>query len=264
MFIVRLATAADAGEILRILRESFDQVLLPYTIWTTEGSSAYLRDLLAFNASTTAVIYTVAQVDGEVVGFTEFRRGHRHLFLNHIHIQTSCRGNGMGRRLLLESLGLVSTGEPFRIELDVIETNEPAYRWYRSLGFKFVEGRIWAEIDGWPGACDDSQLAFFDGMAPANCLQARYGFSQFFVQTSAGSVSVGRIGEELYRITAATMLRDGAGLRLLYHLDPVRRLFCLVPTVDYEREVSVSNRVLGQSHRLAVDGTYVLSMLRKE
>jgi GNAT superfamily N-acetyltransferase len=82
----------------------------------------------------------VAEVDGEVVGFTlwflsfsTFRGGHG-IYLEDLFVRPDRRGTGLGRALLTELAEECVRRGYARLEWAVLEWNEPAIGFYTSLG----------------------------------------------------------------------------------------------------------------------------------
>lgn len=82
----------------------------------------------------------VAAVDGEVVGcalwFLNFStwRGVHGIYLEDLYVQPAHRGNGVGRALLASLAGECVRRGYARLEWAVLDWNDPAIRFYRSLG----------------------------------------------------------------------------------------------------------------------------------
>jgi len=82
----------------------------------------------------------VAEVDGEVVGtalwFLNFStwRGTHGIYLEDLYVRPSQRGSGLGRALLTELARECVANGYERLEWSVLDWNEPAIGFYRSLG----------------------------------------------------------------------------------------------------------------------------------
>jgi GNAT superfamily N-acetyltransferase len=87
----------------------------------------------------------VAVVAGEVVGcalwFLNFStwRGVHGIYLEDLYVQPAHRGQGLGRALLRELARECGRRGYARLEWAVLEWNEPAIRFYRSLGAELQE-----------------------------------------------------------------------------------------------------------------------------
>ncbi|HEU4965023.1 MAG TPA: GNAT family N-acetyltransferase [Bacilli bacterium] len=89
-------------------------------------------------------MYTVAVVDGEVVGAAMLKRGqlemHRHTCDYRIWIGPNYRGLGIGKRFMLYSIDWARAHGLRKFCLDVFSNNERAIDLYKKYGF-IVEGR---------------------------------------------------------------------------------------------------------------------------
>jgi len=87
----------------------------------------------------------VAVVDGQVVGcalwFLNFStwRGTHGIYIEDLYVQPSHRGKGLGRALLVELARECSRRGYARLEWAVLDWNEPAISFYRSLGAQSQE-----------------------------------------------------------------------------------------------------------------------------
>lgn len=87
-----------------------------------------------------AVYCHVAEVEGEVVGmalwFLNFSTwlGRHGIYLEDLFVQPAHRGLGLGRALLETLVGIARERGYGRVEWVVLDWNEPAHAFYRSLG----------------------------------------------------------------------------------------------------------------------------------
>jgi len=86
-----------------------------------------------------AVEALVARLEGERVGFalyfTSFSTwlGRRGLYLEDLYVRPAARGRGVGRALLARLARIATSRGCRRLEWSVLDWNEPAIRFYRSL-----------------------------------------------------------------------------------------------------------------------------------
>jgi GNAT superfamily N-acetyltransferase len=132
---IRPATPDDAATILRFIRELAAYEREPDAVVATEAD--LLRDGWSEPARFTAVI---ADYDGAAAGFALYFttystwRGHHGLRLEDIYVTPGLRGHGIGKALLARVAAIaVAQGCP-RLEWDVLNWNEPAIAFYRSIG----------------------------------------------------------------------------------------------------------------------------------
>ncbi len=132
---IRPATPADIAVILRFIRELALYEREPDAVFATEAD--LLRDGWGPAPRFRSVI---AEHDGEPVGFALFFssystwRGHHGIRLEDLYVTPSARGKGIGKALLRHLAQIaVAEGCP-RLEWDVLNWNQPAIDFYRSVG----------------------------------------------------------------------------------------------------------------------------------
>ena len=146
---VREAVAADVPVILQLVHELADYEREPDAVETTE---AMLHDAL-FGPGAVAACH-VAVLDGEVVGFALWYvtfstwKGRPGLWLEDLFVRPAARGSGLGKALLRSLAAVcVERGYP-RFEWWVLDWNEPARGFYRSLGAVPQEDWTTFRVDG--------------------------------------------------------------------------------------------------------------------
>ncbi len=97
-----------------------------------------------------AVFCHVAEVDGEVVGFAlwflNFSTwlGRHGIYLEDLYVQPAYRGLGLGKALLQTLADIANERGYPRVEWWVLDWNEPAHAFYRSLGAEPMdEWTVW-------------------------------------------------------------------------------------------------------------------------
>ena len=137
---IRPASAADAPLILRFIRELADYERLSGEVVATE---ALLRDTL-FGASPAAEVH-LAFWSGEPAGFALFFEncstflGRRGIYLEDLFVRPQFRAKGIGKALLKGIARLARERECGRLEWAVLDWNEPAIRFYKSLGARAMD-----------------------------------------------------------------------------------------------------------------------------
>lgn len=87
----------------------------------------------------------IAELEGEPVGFALFFHnystwlGRPGLYLEDIYVRPHARGRGVGRRLFTYLIDLARERRCGRMEWVVLDWNEPAIRFYESLGAKGMD-----------------------------------------------------------------------------------------------------------------------------
>lgn len=114
------------------------------------------EDLLAeqlFGARPAAEV-VMAEVDGAPAGFALYFHsfstflGRRGLYLEDLFVRPSFRGRGVGRALMVHLAGLAVERGCGRFEWSVLDWNEGAIRFYRSLGAVGLDGWTVQRLDG--------------------------------------------------------------------------------------------------------------------
>jgi GNAT superfamily N-acetyltransferase len=132
---IRPATVADVPVIARLIRALAEYEHLAHAVTLDEND---LREHL-FGARPYAEAL-VAEDAGEVVGFALFFhnystfRGKPGIYLEDLFVLPERRGQGHGKALLVELAKIAVARGCARLEWSVLDWNEPALRFYRSLG----------------------------------------------------------------------------------------------------------------------------------
>jgi GNAT superfamily N-acetyltransferase len=133
--VIRPAAADDVPLILRFIRELAEYERLLHEVVATED---VLRGTL-FGPHPYAEV-AIAEVDGEPAGFALFFHnfstflGRPGIYLEDLYVRPALRGRGVGRALLRHLARLAVERRCGRLEWWVLDWNEPAIRFYRSLG----------------------------------------------------------------------------------------------------------------------------------
>ena len=143
-----------------VAERDVDEVLgLIHDLAAYERSAASVvidRELLtaALFSPTPAVFGHVAEVDGRLVGmaiwFVTFSTwtGHHGIYLEDLYVRPEVRGQGIGSSLLAELAALARRERYTRIEWSVLDWNEDALAFYRSIGARAMDEWTVHRIDG--------------------------------------------------------------------------------------------------------------------
>jgi GNAT superfamily N-acetyltransferase len=132
---IRPATEADVPLILRFIRELAEYERLRHEVVATEER---LRETL-FGVRPAAEV-VIAEDAGEPVGFALFFHNYSTflaqpgIYLEDLYVRPEARGRGVGRALLAHLARLARERDCGRLEWWVLDWNESAIRFYRSLG----------------------------------------------------------------------------------------------------------------------------------
>lgn len=132
---IRPATEADVPLVLGFIRELADYERLSHEVVATEDG---IRDgLFGPNAAAEAVL---AHWHGDPAGFALYFHnfstfaGRAGIYLEDLYVKPEHRGNGIGKALLIHLARLARDRNCARLEWAVLDWNQPAIDFYRSLG----------------------------------------------------------------------------------------------------------------------------------
>ena len=135
VIVIRPAVAADVGRILAFIRELAEYEQLSHEVVADEtGLTAQL-----FGDHPRAEVL-IADVDGTAAGFALFFHnfstfvGKPGLYLEDLFVSPAYRGHGLGKRLMLRLAQIAVERDCGRFEWSVLDWNQPAIDFYRSLG----------------------------------------------------------------------------------------------------------------------------------
>jgi GNAT superfamily N-acetyltransferase len=133
--VIRPAVREDVGEILAFIRELAEYEKLAHEAVADEaGLAAQL-----FGTTPRAEVL-IAEVDGQSAGFALFFHnfstfvGKPGLYLEDLFVRPTFRGFGLGKRLMVRLAKIAVERDCGRFEWSVLDWNQPAIDFYRSLG----------------------------------------------------------------------------------------------------------------------------------
>ena len=138
--VIRFATVDDVGLICSFIRQLADYEKLTDEVVTDEDQ---LRQSLFGERRVAEVV--IASYDGEPAGFALFFHnfstflGRPGVYLEDLFVVPELRGHGIGRILLSYLARLAVERGCGRLELCVLDWNEPAIRFYERLGAKAMD-----------------------------------------------------------------------------------------------------------------------------
>jgi GNAT superfamily N-acetyltransferase len=146
---IRAAEPTDVPVIRQLVQELAEYEKEPDAVEATEA------DLHAalFGPDPVASCH-VAELDGEVVGFALWYRtfstwtGRPGLWLEDLFVRPAARGTGLGKALLVTLARVCAEQGWTRFEWWVLDWNEPAQGFYRSLGAQEEDGWTTWRLDG--------------------------------------------------------------------------------------------------------------------
>jgi GNAT superfamily N-acetyltransferase len=140
MLNLRTATPADAALLLGFIRALAEYEREPNAVEVTEAT---LREQLASTDPPFECL--LAEVDGVAAGFALFFysystwRGRRGIWLEDLFVLPAMRRRGVGRALLQRVAAIAVERNCARFEWSVLDWNEPAIAFYKSLGARLMD-----------------------------------------------------------------------------------------------------------------------------
>lgn len=131
---IRKATRNDVSSILGLIKELADFEKAPNEVIVTEET------LLKDGFSEQPLYYTiVGEVDNQIVGMALYFYKYstwkgKVMHLEDLIVKQSERGKGYGRILLNEIIAIAKEEDLKRIDWQVLDWNEPAVKFYESIG----------------------------------------------------------------------------------------------------------------------------------
>jgi GNAT superfamily N-acetyltransferase len=139
MLAIRAATAGDVPLLLRFFRELAEFERQPGAVIINQetliadgfGAQPKFRGL-------------IAEWDGQAIGYALFFGFYSSwkgsgIFLEDLFVREAFRGRGIGRALLSEVARIARQEGSFGIRWEVLDWNEPAIQFYKSLGAEFFD-----------------------------------------------------------------------------------------------------------------------------
>jgi GNAT superfamily N-acetyltransferase len=133
--VIRAARPADSASIVELIGDLAEYEHARHAVQITDDA---VRDALFGPAP--AVFAHVVELDGEIVGlalwFLTFSTwmGRHGIYLEDLYVRPEHRGGGHGRALLATLAAIAVARGYGRVEWAVLDWNEPALGFYRSLG----------------------------------------------------------------------------------------------------------------------------------
>jgi GNAT superfamily N-acetyltransferase len=146
---IRAARAEDAGELLRFIRLLAVYEKLEHTVVADEAT--LVRHMFGARPAAEAAL---ASVGGRNVGFALFFSTFSTfacapgLYLEDLYVEEAARGQGIGRKLIAWGAKLALARGCARYQWSVLDWNEPARGFYRSLGAAEMKEWIGVRIEG--------------------------------------------------------------------------------------------------------------------
>jgi len=135
MIKIRSATPEDVPQILQFIKELAEYEKLAHEVTATED--ILRRNLFSERRAAEVLLASEGDVPvGFAVFFHNFSTflGKPGIYLEDLFVRPAFRGRGYGKALLIHIARIAKERDCGRIEWSVLDWNEPAIRFYRSIG----------------------------------------------------------------------------------------------------------------------------------
>lgn len=139
----------DVPTILRFIRELAEYEKLSHAVVATED---LLREHLFGQRAYAETL--IGELNGGAVGYALYFHnfstfeGRPGIYIEDIYVQPDCRGHGLGKALLTRVAAIAAERGCARLEWAVLDWNEPARAFYRSLGAEAMGEWVLKRVDG--------------------------------------------------------------------------------------------------------------------
>ncbi|CAG9297261.1 GNAT family N-acetyltransferase [Celerinatantimonas diazotrophica] len=146
---IRPARFDDAATILGLIQQLADYEKRPADV--TASISDIEQSLFSKSATAHALICEVA---GEAMGYAVYFYnystwlGKNGLYLEDLYVSPQCRGQGVGKALIKHVAQIAVAKSCGRFEWCVLDWNQPAIDFYRSIGAKAQDEWVIYRLDG--------------------------------------------------------------------------------------------------------------------
>ena len=146
---IRSATAADIPLIAQFIRDLAEYERLAHEVRFDET----VLEAKLFGARPYAEVL-IGEIDGSPQGFALFFHnfstfeGKPGIYLEDLFVRPEARGSGLGKALLKRLAALAVERDCARLEWSVLDWNEPAIQFYKSLGSKPMDEWTIYRADG--------------------------------------------------------------------------------------------------------------------
>lgn len=155
---IRDAEAADSELILHFVRELARYEKAEHEVVATRADIE--ASIFGEHSTVRALI---CEADGQPIGFAVYFfnystwQGRRGLYLEDLYVSPEYRGSGAGKALLRHLARIAVTGGCGRFEWSVLDWNEPAIKFYESIGAKAKSEWVGYQLAG------EALVAFSEG-----------------------------------------------------------------------------------------------------
>jgi ribosomal protein S18 acetylase RimI-like enzyme len=187
---LRPAIEDDAHAIYRLKREAFSPNYLQFTIYRSEKTVAHIRRSISSGDG----IFTIAERREEVAGYANVGSANHQPILNYIAVSETCRGTGLGSRLLRAIESETRVRGYGTLALNVFESNPGVVDWYAKSGYSIVSHFFLYRIDLTGAMRKDSRVQVDSSLwQTALASEELNGFSKVVAGIPGGEITLGLI-----------------------------------------------------------------------
>jgi ribosomal-protein-alanine N-acetyltransferase len=199
---IQPARPADAPLIYALMCQVFGGSFLPYTIYQSPKSQAYLARLISEAGPGSDHTLNVLKQAGSLAGYYHAVLHGKTFFLNYIAVAPAAQGRGLGDRLLADFEVHGRSAGCRQLSLDVFESNAGACAWYTRRGYQLQRTTYSLRLPIAALALHPAPpLAFSDEAWAAAVAQERdQGFSRLDCSCDGGRVSLGLISGTVAKV----------------------------------------------------------------
>jgi ribosomal protein S18 acetylase RimI-like enzyme len=173
---------------VELLRQSVPTAVRGLVPYDAPRYRRFIAMALAPAPELRTVLMRTVLVDGQLVAVADWRVLERELFLNGLSVRKEFRGQGHGRRLILDGVAMAGEFGVESLGLDVACDNLPALDLYRSSGFVDASVATWVDVTDDPSGSVDSGIKVVDWPVFQSQRDA-YGFGDLTLRDRAGEVA---------------------------------------------------------------------------
>lgn len=220
---LRQLEAGDSLRVVKLHRKTFTPEETALTIFGAAGVARYLASLISFSEFQDEHRLWGAWYGADLVGYAHFRALPDSWHLNHIAVEPSFQGAGIGRMLWERFVQTAQDGGFKRLSLDVEADNQRVIRWYERRGLRVADcqWRYERKLQFREHNGLEEEPIRLIGWDQGEAWQHAYGFSSFQLRYRGQSWLIGRLAERFFRISR---LLPEALEAALWRLDPKRCL----------------------------------------
>ena len=217
------ARAGDGEQVGRLLAAAHAPDHQQLTVWSSPKIGRYVEDLIEGSLPQESPAFTLIRRDGVIAAAVYLRSILGGIFIDSLYADEATRKEQVTNLLIYRSLVDYSRPHPSPVvRFDVFESKRAVRAWqHRILGAREVVRRIWWRLPPPKAGRADGKVS---GLAEADRIHVRWGFSKFQITTVRGTYTIGRLPGPYFRLAEPLEAPDPELFRTLASLDSAREL----------------------------------------